>query len=143
MKVIAFAGQMRNGKDQVAAFLKDGLRDRYDETWSKSGWAEGLKSVVCESFGLTRDELEKHKTESDPPPGFIKNVRQALQLVGDDFRQIKEDVWISWTMSRIKDRTMIIDTRYPNELAKVREVNGINVLVVRPGMTNDCDHPSE
>jgi hypothetical protein len=134
---------MRSGKDVVADYLVEKSDEWFSEKWGKRGWAEGLKTVVSECFGLSRDEIEKLKTDPNPPPGYIKNIRQALQLVGDDFRQIKASVWIDWTLARSKTPTVIPDGRYVNELKAVREQGGINVLVIRPGFENSEPHPSE
>ena len=143
MQIIGIAGQLGNGKDELGAHLQEKLQEKFGETWHHGAWAEGLKNIYYDAFGVTKEFSEEWKRKPDVPPGFNMTVRSALQQIGDGFRQIKSDVWIDWTLSRAPDRTIITDCRYVNELKRIREEGGINVLVIRPTHINDVDHPSE
>ena len=142
MALVCLAAQMRSGKDVIADYIVERYGKLYNEKWAKRGWAEGLKSVVSDCFGISRGEIEMWKTESMMPPDYIVTMRQALQMVGDGFRQIKPDVWIAWTLN--KSQPMVIpDGRYINELIAVHDADGVNVLIIRPGFENADPHPSE
>ena len=143
MQIIGIAGQLGNGKDVLGLHLKEELERRFGELWHHRAWAEGLKNVFYDAFGVDKEFTEAWKRNPEIPPGFDMTVRGALQQIGDGFRQIKSDVWISWTLTRAPNKTIITDCRYVNELQRIRQEGGINVLVIRPGHVNDIAHPSE
>jgi hypothetical protein len=69
-------------------------------------------------------------------------VRQALQFIGDGFRQIVPDIWIDIALR--SDRNMILsDSRYINEAKAVKQRDGKVFLMYRPGFLNDDPNPSE
>jgi hypothetical protein len=144
--VIGVAGQLRNGKDEIADYLQlklDGHR---------TAFATGVKTVFCEAFGKDLDWVEKWKVIDEPPPGFNMNVRKILQMIGDGFRKAQDSIWVDRCFA---DFTflfgesfnpcpiIISDTRYVNELKRVREAGGINILVYRPGYLNNDPNGSE
>jgi len=143
MEIIGIAGQLANGKDELGAFLKKELERRFGYEWHHHAWAEVLKQVYYDAFGVTKEFSEEWKRKPDVPPGFDMPVRQALQWIGDGFRQIKSDVWIEATLRKCPDKTFITDCRYINELKRIKEEGGMNVLIIRPDKINDDDHPSE
>lgn len=135
--VIGVAGQFRQGKDEASNHISDRLG------LGRDAFAFGVKSVFCEYFGVDMDFVERWKVVKEPPPGFLTNVRRALQLIGDGFRIIKDDVWIEALFRRNSDEVVISDVRYVNELAAVREKGGFNILIYRPGFLNDDPNGSE
>ena len=143
MQIIGIAGQLANGKDVLGAALKKELERRFGYEWHHRAWAQVLKQVFYDAFGVTKEFSEEWKRKPETPPGFDMTVRQALQWIGDGFRQIKSDVWIAATLRQCPERTFITDCRYVNELKRIREEGGINILIVRPGYINNDDHPSE
>lgn len=144
-KLIGIAGQMRNGKDTVVNRLMTQLHDNFNEIWINRAWADGLKQVLYDAFGLSKEYAEHWKTQPEPPPGFNMAIRKALQFIGDGFRDIKDDVWIQWTLQQMQggDGMIISDSRYVNELLAVAQNGGFNVLVIRPDFINNDPHPSE
>jgi len=142
MKIIGLAGQMRSGKDVTSDYLIKSL-SKNGEVWMKTAFAKDLKEIYMNTFGVDSSFIEKWKTCSYPPPGHLMTVRQALQFIGDGFRNIKTSVWIDLTFSNIKDNTIISDVRYINELLKIKQEGGINILVWRPGKENDDPNASE
>jgi hypothetical protein len=136
MKVIGLSSQMRMGKDTIADYLKKDFPD-----WERSSLAKNVKQIFCDAFNVNVDFIEEWKSNPDPPPGFLKNVRQSLQFIGDGFRQIKSSVWMDLAFQ--DDKKIFSDVRYINELQKVKEVGGINILVWRPGFDNDDPNGSE
>lgn len=143
MNIIGIAGQLGNGKDVLAERLETVMKDRFGESWNRKAWADGLKDVFYNSFGVNREFTEEWKRKKETPPGFNISVRESLQKIGDEFRQIKSDVWIDWTFSKLSGNTIITDCRYENELRKIQNEGGINILVIRPDHFNKIDHPSE
>jgi hypothetical protein len=137
MKLIGCAGQLRNGKDVTADYLAIKLG------WGRGAFASNVKNIFCEAFGVDLEFIEKWKTIPQPPPGFNKPVRQALQFIGDGFRSIKDAVWIENLLKTSAESLIISDIRYKNELLKVKELGGKNILIYRPGFLNDDPNPSE
>lgn len=136
MNIVCFSGQCRNGKDESA----DHLFKKVDG-WSRGAFADSVKDIFCNTFGVDRNFIEQWKSIPEPPPGFLMPVRQSLQFIGDGFRQIQGDIWIKLGVQ--KNKLIISDGRYINELKAVKDNDGINVVVWRPGFENDDPNPSE
>lgn len=135
--IIGVAGQFRQGKDKASDHIAERLG------LGRDAFAFGVKNVFCEYFGVDMDFVERWKVINEPPPGFLISVRRALQLIGDGFRGIKDDVWIEALFRRVSDEVAISDVRYINELASVRQRGGFNLLIYRPGFLNDDPNGSE
>jgi hypothetical protein len=146
-KVIGISGQLQNGKDLIADYLATKLsylsENDSSKPWERTALADAVKKVFCDAFGKDRQFVEDWKIRPSPPPGFKKSVRQSLQFIGDGFRSIWPKIWLEMCFRDIKNPTIISDVRYINELRKVREIGGINVLIYRPGFMNDDPNGSE
>lgn len=147
MKIISFAGQMASGKTTIANYLAS-----KSHAWHRLAFGDAVKQIFMKGFDLDVEFINDHKREKQPPEGFQKNVRQALQFIGDGFREIKSDVWIEKLFKTVQSREiggftgfLIDDVRYFDEARaiKKRYSNAINVLIQRPGFENDDPHPSE
>lgn len=137
-KIICFSGQQRNGKDESADHLVTKLSG-----WNRSSFAGDVKATFCDMFNVDLAFIEKWKTNPEPPPGFIMNVRDSLMFIGDGFRQIQPQIWVERCFKKSKYPVILSDGRYYSELRKVRELGGINVLVYRDGFLNDIKNASE
>lgn len=140
VRFIALAGQMESAKDTVADFLVKRLNETGGE-WKRAAFANAVKNVFQESFGVTREFIEEWKRKPEPPPGMLMNVRKGLQFIGDGFRQIKQDIWIEIALR--SEKLIISDSRYINEARHVNEKSGVNVVLWRPGKENNDPNPSE
>lgn len=146
MKVIAVAAQLANGKDVLCDYLVQALNKSalyYEDKWQRSAFANAVKETYQSAFGVDRDFIEKWKRIPEPPPGMLMPVRQALQFIGDGFRQIKANIWIEIALRDETKNLVISDSRYINEAKFVKEKGGINVVLYRPGYLNDDPNPSE
>jgi hypothetical protein len=137
MKIICVAGQKRNGKDEIANYLAEKLNLK------RMSFAYNVKNIFCKTFGVDFDFVEKWKNIPEPPPGFDMCVRDALMFIGDGFRKIKRDIWIDLVFRDDPVDIAISDGRYINELEKVKQKGGINILIYRPDFRNDVDNDSE
>ena len=143
MYVIGVAGQARFGKDCLADKLCEILnKNRNENFWTRASFANGVKGVFCDAFGVSREFIEEWKVRDSPPPGFDMNVRKGLQFIGDGFRTIRSTVWVDIPF-QIKTPKIISDVRYPNEFHKVYEKGGINILIGRTDKLNDDPNGSE
>lgn len=137
-RVVCFCGQMAVGKDEAADHLSRRVH------WNRAAWGNNVKFVYMESFGVSREFIEKWKRKDECPPEFEKNVRESLMFIGDGFRQINPRVWVDWLFRDFPKQNLIIsDGRYFSECHAVKERGGINIAVWRPGFENDIEHPSE
>lgn len=135
-KILCFSGQLQNGKDECADYVA------FKIGWKRMAFANTVKKVFCDSFGVSIEFVEKWKRIAEPPPGMKKNVRQSLQFIGDGFREIQGDIWIQIAL-REKGDLIVSDGRYFNEAKAVQEKGGLNVLVYRPGFLNQDPNLSE
>jgi len=141
-QIVAFSGQMRNGKDEAADHLQSVLPPLTGLGFQRYAFANAVKDVFCLAFGESREFIEEWKTNPDPPPGYKKKVREALQFIGDGFRTVKDSVWIDMALLRY-EKMILSDARYINELEAVHNRGGLNILVYRPGYLNDDPNGSE
>jgi hypothetical protein len=137
MAIIGVAGQARFGKDIISDYLAPKLN------FSRAAFAQGVKKIFCETFNVDMDFIERWKVIPEPPPGFDMPVRQALQFIGDGFRQIKKDVWVEAIFRHDPEDIIISDVRYCNELIAIKNNGGINILLLRPGYENNDSNQSE
>lgn len=143
LKTIAAFAQMGCGKDTMCDYLAKKLsKPKSKNKWQRGAFANAVKDTFCESFGFTREFVEEWKRKTEIPDGFQCTVRQALQKIGDGFREIKKDIWIDIAL-KSDDQLIISDGRYLNEAKKVREKNGVNILIYRSGYVNNDPNPSE
>jgi hypothetical protein len=142
MRVIGIGGQAQNGKDTTADHLFE-ILTRNGQDWKRTGFAIRLKQILCETFGVDMEFVEKWKTNPEPPPGFIMPIRKALQFIGDGFRKIQPTVWLDQPF-RDKSRPIIIsDVRYINEFTRIYKEGGCNVLIAKPDRLNYDENESE
>lgn len=137
MKLIALSSQAQNGKDTIADYLAQRIG------WNRAAFASSVKRIFCETFDVDLDFVEEWKTKTEIPPKFKMPIRQGLQFIGDGFRQIQSNIWIDLAFRQLPERTILSDGRYLNELSRVHEEGGLNILVYRPGFMNDDPNGSE
>ena len=137
MDFICLAGQMRSGKNLAGDYFCEKLG------FKGTSFARPVKEIFCRTFGVDMDFVEYWKVKDETPPGFAKPVRQALQFIGDGFRQINPDVWVDYAFSNSPKKSCFTDGRYANELRRVRREGGLNVLIWRPGHENFDPNESE
>jgi len=141
---LGLAGQLFCGKDTAADYLCDklNLTDHYGH-WIRKGFAHAVKKVFMDTFNVDWEFVEKWKRIADPPPGFIKNVRESLIFIGDGFRQMQPNIWIELAFRDLRYHQIISDVRYVNEVKKIRQEGGLSILMWRPGFENDIKNDSE
>lgn len=137
MKVIGMASQARGGKDVTANYLSRVLG------WGRSSFASNVKRIFADAFNVDQDFIENWKTVPDNAPGLDVPLRKGLQQIGDGFRKIKGDIWIDLAFRNRTDSFIISDVRYFNEMKRIRQEGGVNILLYRPGFLNDDPCGSE
>lgn len=149
MNLIAAFSQLGMGKDTLCDYLAEKLNISCKQNcknecnkWQRAAFANAVKNIFCDSFGVDRNFIEVWKRNPEPPPGMLMNVRQSLQMIGDGFRKVKPQIWIEIAL-RDDNKKIISDGRYINEAKAVKEKGGINILIFRDGYLNDDPNKSE
>ena len=142
LETIGAFSQLGMGKDTLCDYLCKKLNKTKKKEWKRSAFANAVKNTFCESFGFTREFVEEWKRKEEKPEGFQLTVRQALQKIGDGFREVKKDIWIDIALKG-NEKLVISDGRYLNEAKKIRQRNGVNILIYRAGYLNSDPNPSE
>ena len=138
MNDICISGQMRSGKNVTGEYICNCCKK-----YIPASFAKPVKEIFCKAFNVDQDFIEYWKVRKDLPEGFNKNIRQALQFIGDGFRSIKNDVWIQYAMQNNPEFSCYLDGRYLNELKNIKLNKGYNILLYRPGFENNDPNPSE
>lgn len=148
MKLIGLCGAAQAGKDTAASYL-------VAEGWTRIAFADALKQTLYDTDPLVQDnetgaiyrlqqvvdlegwEWAKANTEA----------RALLQRLGVAVRDnVHPDSWLDAAFDQMKHtgKYVITDCRFPNELAEVKNYNGILVNIVRPNHDNPAgEHISE
>ena len=112
---IAFAGNMRSGKDVSATYIKH----NYIKNAELFSFAEPIYDILH----MVQDNL-----------GFKQEKNRVfLQFLGDWARQQQSDIWVSKLIDKMKCNTnsiFITDSRYLNELIKLKEEDFIIIRIV-------------
>lgn len=149
IKVIGICGFKGSGKDTLANYF-------LDMGYEKDSFASSLKDVLAVVFSWDRNVLEGIKKEDrdwrETPDAWWENKlnwyenplsqkyprftpRVAMQTVGTElFRNImSEDLWKLSLERRLtrRDRVVITDCRYPNEIDMVKSYGGKVIRVKR------------
>lgn len=142
MKVICISGHAQHGKDTVAKIMKEMLQDNGYRVLI-THYADLVKFICRNFFGWDGNKDE--------------NGRHLLQFVGTDVvRKQNPDYWVDFIADMLTffgdkwDYVLIPDTRFPNEIEKLRK-DGFSVEhvhVSRPNFDNHLteeqkNHPSE
>lgn len=141
MKLIGIAGQAGAGKNALADYLLQKLNK--DEKWVLGSFADNVKRIFCDTFGVSRDFIEHWKRIDECPPGFDMPIRQCLTFIGDGFRNICPTIWMDLLLNNRKDNLCLSDARYLNEILRIRKEGGINILLWRYGFENEIPNASE
>lgn len=143
--IVGLFGQAASGKDTVAAMIAPRLINYIDydrPLITRVAFANNVKKIFCDYFGVDTAFIEQWKRNPEPPPGFLMSVRQGLQMIGDGFRKIKPSVWIDKVLNKMEN-VVITDGRYLNEAKTIKEKGGIVVLLDRPTHRNKDQNDSE
>lgn len=154
--LLGVMGHAGSGKDTVADYLVA------KHNYAKVALADPLKRICKEVFDFTDEQLWGPSEERNKPDSRYKGLtpRKALQLLGTEWgRAVYEDVWIDkglrtaksilegrlvysatrglrvggdWDPERYKSGVVIPDTRFQNEVDKVRAADGKVIKIIRP-----------
>jgi len=128
----------------------DNYGEIYKSDWKIKKFADGLKDLVCLLTGCSKNDLESQEFKNrylpeewncyffDDYKETIKRYtyRDVLQYVGTDLlrEQFHQNVWVNCLFSKYNDdsKWIISDVRFPNEVNRIKEKNGITINILRP-----------
>lgn len=132
--LIGICGLINSGKSTIADYL---VKKHNYESYS---WATPLKDVTSYLFGWDRNMLEGASPEmreirEQPDAWWSSRLgkswspRYALQYMGTDVMRDKlhQDIWVLIGQKTIegKEKVVISDTRFPNEIAAIKSMGGV------------------
>ena len=146
IRMIGILGRKGVGKDLIADYLVSNYH--YD----KRSFARPLKRASQVLFGFTDEQVDGSEKEVVDPHWGI-TPRAVFQWLGTEvFRkqiqtlvpEVKDNFWVELAMKDIttKDKVVISDVRFANEVEAIRRKGGKIIKVMRPGGSLD-QHISE
>ena len=137
--LIGICGLIGSGKDTVAERLV------VEHGYKRDSFAKSLKDAVASMFNWDRDMLEGRGESSrhwrEQPDKFWSErfgrevtPRTILQEFGTEVMrgQMYDGIWVDSCIGRYKgENTVISDTRFPNEIKRIKECGGVILLVKR------------
>jgi hypothetical protein len=137
-KFIAFTGLAQAGKTTCA-------------TWLQEKFGFGLLSFATPLKRMLRALVSESDKEATPYVLCGKTLRHAMQTLGTEWgrKQIGEDMWLRAARQEVERLRLagavgitVDDARFDNEAELVREMGGIVIELVRPGLAR-MEHVSE
>lgn len=164
--IIGFGHKARNGKDEAIKAIINNLNSCVDvlkygfgdalkrEVSSLARNLGGMQAVFSALPGLTGLEIPPSvvfdaAAPMDDPLCPYGKQRTLLQFYGTEFRRAQDpDYWVKKLFTQIYAErpavALICDLRFPNEFARIKQVGGYTVKVVRTGFVSDVpEHHSE
>ena len=106
----------------------------------KRAFAAPLKSLLASLFDVPHEELDAWKRSHVRHPRLKVTVREALQILGDGFRSIQEDVWVNQAPIHPHTRAVFSDVVHVNEASRITANGGVVILIAHH--TGAADPPS-
>jgi hypothetical protein len=149
-KIIAFAGRKQSGKTTCSEFVVNCCSGPFLGTPQIYNFADPLKTDICMNIlGLSYDQCygsdENKNTFTDCYWQDVRlTAREVMQFVGTDlFRKMKNDVWASATINKIKleepKLAIIADCRFPNEVEVIQNAGGLVIKLTRNPYSSNHD----
>lgn len=143
-KIIAFAGRKQSGKTSCSWYIENLIFRDFQLNYKCKiyNFADPLKQDICMNIlGLTYEQCYGDDEQKNQLTDIVwdnnkMSAREVMQFVGTDiFRKMKNDVWSSATIKKIKndalDIAIIADCRFPNEVDAVKDAGGYVIKLTR------------
>jgi len=153
MAIISISGKIGSGKDTIADII---MQYTPYHRWQVKKFAGKLKDIAEILTGVPKINFEDQEfKQQDMGPEWGMTYRDLLQKLGTEAMRsgLHKNVWVNalfadYQFNIEEDEQVhywiITDSRFPNELAAVKEHNGIAIKVIRDsGNTIGTTHTSE
>jgi len=164
--IVGVSGKARSGKDQLAKYLIEIFKSKYDREFYHIAFAAELKNMCKFQFGLDDDQLYGDKKEieivdkhflkytmgGDPEYSVYWTPREIMQELGAFYRKINYDFWVIALRKWMEDLErkghkdyIITDVRHINEAEFIKKENGFLIRIIRESENkiHGIDHESE
>lgn len=145
--IISISGLAGSGKDTLGIILQDKIRQKYGMDFEIKKFAGKLKEISASLLGIDPILFEDQDFKSSDLPVWRSN--EGLPMTGREFlvklgtdamrNHLSEDVWVNALFSDydpLKSNWIITDTRFENELQRVRaERNSVLLAISREEVT--------
>jgi hypothetical protein len=123
--IVGITGYAGSGKDALGKCFVS------NHGYTRVAFADAVKLMALEHHGW-----DGRKDDAG---------RALLQEVGSMMRDEYEHYWVDAAFAEAAkyEHVVMTDVRYPNELARLRQLGGVFVRIIRPGVGPVNDHPSE
>jgi hypothetical protein len=165
--IIGLTGFKSSGKDVAGAYLVK------QHDFERRAFADPLKRSLAALLDIPFSEIEKLKNDANmclgmgrvstagylQPRSRVLSFRELLQRYGTESHRdvFGPNFWIDQTLPLspgryIGRKIVVTDVRFPNEVARLRHLNGIVVRIDRPVqpletegqfVTNDTNRPAD
>jgi hypothetical protein len=138
--ILGLSGMKGSGKDTVAAYLVK------EHGFERKAFADPLKKSVAALLGIPFSDIDRLKNDEGAVIALASHYgnlspvtfREFLQRYGTEAHRdvFGEDFWIDYTLpvqGFYPGRAIVVsDVRFVNEAARVKELGGYNVRIIRP-----------
>lgn len=129
--LLGLHGKAGSGKDTFCRLLQD-LRP-----FHRMAFADPLKEAAGPLFGLPREKLFDDDFKSFYHHHWGMSIREIYQKLGTEVMRavFGDDFWIKrweWEYVNTVGDVVVTDVRFENEAAKIRDLGGLVVHVMRP-----------
>lgn len=150
MSKIAISGKANSGKNTIA----DMIGARLSQNYHVLAFADPIKNLICAMYpktNLMRKLWGPSEERASVIPGHVDSdgypltYRRLLQDLGKMGRKYNPEIWINGALSIAQDYlekdylVIISDTRFVNELERLKKDNYYCIRVIRPGSSNMTD----
>lgn len=153
-KIVGILGEKGHGKDTFARLVQSETGE-----FGVTHFAEALKSMCHEIWGLTEEQLHDPVVKEEPlhtpvymdeaieamrsvtglsgikPAGRVaRTPREVMQFFGTEYvRATQDDYWVEQVRKVIRrgGSFLVPDTRFHNEADALREMGGLLIKIVR------------
>lgn len=140
MTLITISGSKGSGKTTLGKYIEHNLK------FTRIPMAKPLKDMLL-AMGLTEDHISGDLKEVPTDMLCGRSPRYAMQTLGTEWGRILvgQELWVNMWLRQVAlhDDVVCDDVRYPNEMAIVKECNGITVSIRRTGFEGADAHTSE
>lgn len=149
--LVGFGGYARSGKDTAASIL---AKEREYEVVGFADPMRAMAAVIDPIVGtslphgnLVRYSEAIKQVGYDEAKALFPEIRRFLQVLGTEAGReiLGKNIWVDTALGNMLpcQDYALSDTRFPNELAAIREAGGISIWVDRPGVGPINAHASD
>lgn len=146
--IIGLNGRLQSGKDTTYSIIRE-LHPHAE----RISFAAKLKQSAAAVLNMDVNTMEWLKNREDLfytiDGSHAFNMRQFLQRYGTEGHRdiFGQDFWVDMALPLNLDHEnrliVVTDMRFPNEIQRVKDLDGICVKIERDTVTQHGDHPSE